>query len=390
MARKSARRESGHSILVVDDQQEILVSVRTLLEREGHRVLTADSGERALEILGADDVHLLLVDYFMPRMNGEQLIRRIRSFDSLLQIILQTGYSGEKPPRAMLSSLDIQGYHDKANGPEQLLVWVDVGLKAYQLIHGLKERERLQAELVANVSHEFRTPLHIITGYLELLRDGQFGALSREAAAALSRIEEACRNLAELVSDFLQYARVEAGVEGVGRQEIATGDLVDEMQRLAGVLVEEKDVEFGVALEQAPASFVSDSIKLRTILRNLITNAAKFTASGSIRLKVGGDGGRIRFAVEDTGPGIRREDQEVIFEPFRQVDGSATRSQGGIGLGLALSRKLARLLGGDIELDSEVERGSTFTLALPLRGAPGAYGHDMRSAEPARAASEAV
>jgi signal transduction histidine kinase len=271
----------------------------------------------------------------------------------------------------MLAELDIQGYHDKADGPEQLLVWVEVGLKAYRLIQGLKERERLQADLVANVSHEFRTPLHIITGYIELMRDGQFGVLTREAVATLDRIEEAGRSLAELVADFLKYARVQAGVEGVSRHEVVTCDLVEELRRLAGVLLEEKDVVFDVVLEDAPPVFLSDPIKLRTILRNLITNAAKFTSAGSVCLAVRGESGRVRFVVEDTGPGIRGEDHELIFEPFRQVDGSSTRSFGGIGLGLALSRKLARLLGGDIELDSRLGRGATFTVVLPLLEALG-------------------
>src|SRR5437867_940315 len=134
MARKLTRSRSGHTILVVDDQEEVLDSLQSLLRREGHEVLTAASAERALEIFKEQDVHLLLVDYFMPRMNGEDLIREIRKFDPYVQIILQTGYSGEKPASKMITELDIQGYHDKADGPENLLLWVRVGLKGYRLI----------------------------------------------------------------------------------------------------------------------------------------------------------------------------------------------------------------------------------------------------------------
>ena len=124
MARKRQRPRSGCTILVVDDQREALTSVRDLLEREGHQVLTADSGARALEIFKQHEIHLILVDYFMPGMTGEQLIRAIRSFDQYVQIILQTGYAGEKPARVMMAELDIQGYHDKTEGPEKLLLWM--------------------------------------------------------------------------------------------------------------------------------------------------------------------------------------------------------------------------------------------------------------------------
>jgi signal transduction histidine kinase len=354
---------SGYTILVVDDQDETLVAVRTLLEREGHRVLTADSGERALELFKGQDIHLVLVDYFMPGMTGAQLVREIRSFDPFVQIILQTGYSSEKPPRVVLAELDIQGYHDKAEGPEKLLVWVDVGLKAHRLIRRLQERERLQRDMVANVSHEFRTPLNIISGYTELLIDGDFGELPEEMIPTIRRIAEATNNLTELVTDFLNYARLEAGVMEVTEQWTETSGLVGEMQRLGSVLVEGKDVRFTVDTKDAPPGVMTDSVKLRTILRNLITNAAKFTASGTIELRIAGENGTLRFEVRDTGPGILPENLEVIFEPFCQVGVSAAH-RSGIGLGLALARKLARLIGGDLQVRSQVGHGSVFTLVL--------------------------
>lgn len=365
MPRKSQRRPSEHTILVVDDQEETLISVGSLLRREGHEVLVAESGEVALEIFRENEIDLVLVDYFMPHMTGEELVREIRIFDPLVQIILQTGYSGNKPPREMLAELDIQGYHDKANGPEELLLWVDVGLKAFRLIKRLRDRERLQAELVANVSHEFRTPLNVISGYSELLMDGQFGKLPPEALEPLKAVEEASRNLAELVSDFLSYARIEAGVQAVGEQRIPTNELIAELTRLARVLLDEKDVVFVPDITEAPETLVTDSVKLRTILRNLINNAAKFTAAGTIALRIHQQDGQVCFSVTDTGPGIRSEDLEVIFEPFRQADGSAVRAHGGIGLGLTLARRLAWLLGGELSARSELGRGSTFTLALP-------------------------
>ncbi len=365
MARRWKPPQSEHTILVVDDQEETLIAVRSLLEREGHRVLTAQSGEQALALFKANDVHLLLVDYVMPRMTGAQLVREIRAFDPFVQIILQTGYSGDTPPRVMLTELDIQGYHDKAEGPEKLLVWVDVGLKAHRLISSLRERERLQRELVANVSHEFRTPLNIIGGYVDLLLDGAFGCLPRAALQPLRSVRGVSSDLLDLVVDFLTYARVEFGVAEVAEQAIVTAELAREMQRLGGVLVEGKQVRFAVDVADVPAYFVTDPVKLRTILRNLVANAVKFTTVGTIALEIGGSDGCMSFRVRDTGLGIAREHLGVIFEPFRQLDGSVTRKHGGVGLGLALSRKLAELLGGDIEVQSAPGVGSVFTLILP-------------------------
>jgi signal transduction histidine kinase len=365
MARRSQCRPTHHRILLVDDQEEVLLSGRALLEREGHFVLTADSGERALELFKQHEIHLLLVDYFMPRMTGEEMIREIRKFDPYVQIILQTGYAGEKPASQMMAELDIQGYHDKSEGPEKLLLWVDVGLKAHRLIHRLRERERLQNELVANVSHEFRTPLHIIGGYTDLLLQGEFGPIPEEAHEALRRMSGATTNLSELVSDLLRYGRLEAGVTDGSRQQIVTGELGAELERLAVLLLEERNVRFELDLDEAPEAFSTDTVKLRTILRNLVTNAVKFTPSGAVSLRVAIEGDDLCFSIRDTGVGIASENHDVVFEPFRQLNGSSSRHFRGIGLGLALSRKLARILGGDIRLDSQPGAGSTFTLHLP-------------------------
>jgi signal transduction histidine kinase len=343
----------------------MLVSARALLEREGHFVLTADSGARALELFKQYEIHLMLVDYFMPQMTGEELIREVRKFDPYVQIILQTGYAGEKPASQMMADLDIQGYHDKSEGPEKLLLWVDVGLKAHRLISRLRERERLQSELVANVSHEFRTPLHIISGYTDLLLQGEFGPIPQEAHEALRRVAGATTNLSELVSDLLRYGKLEAGVSDGSCQHIETELLAAEIERLAVLLLEEREVRFELDLEHAPQSFSTDAVKLRTILRNLVTNAVKFTPAGCVSLRIAVRDGDLCFSVRDTGVGIPPEDHDLVFEPFRQLDGSSSRHFRGIGLGLALSRKLARILGGDIRLESRPGAGSEFTLHLP-------------------------
>jgi len=263
-------------------------------------------------------------------------------------------------------------------------MWVTVGLKAYRLIHDLRERERQQGELVANVSHELRTPLNVIGGYAELLSEGIFGQLPAEAVQPVRAVIGATRNLTDLVSDFLQYAKLEAGMCENKRSTLGVRDLARELERLGTMLLDEKDVAFSVQIPDDPPDLRTDPIKLRTVLRNLVTNAAKFTTSGSIGVRIRQRDGGLEFVVQDTGPGIRPEDQELIFEPFRQIDSLKTRAHGGIGLGLALSRKYAHLLGGNLTVESNVGTGSTFTLFLPAS----AIGEEVPgAARPGRAAA---
>jgi signal transduction histidine kinase len=172
-------------------------------------------------------------------------------------------------------------------------------------------------------------------------------------------------NLSQLVSDLLRYGKLEAGLSDATMQWMTANELASEIERLAALLLEEKDVTFEVDMELAPDGFETDTVKVRTILRNLITNAVKFTTRGTISLRIAQVSHSLLFSVSDTGMGIAPENHEGVFEAFRQFDGSATRQHRGVGLGLALSRKLARILGGDLALASEVGVGSTFTLTLP-------------------------
>jgi diguanylate cyclase (GGDEF)-like protein len=159
---------SGNNILLVDDNLEYLAASRTLLEHEGHTVLTSDNGPAALEILRSQKVDLLLLDYYMPGMTGEEVVTRLRQFNSVVQVILQTGYSSEQPPRELLRRLDIQGYYDKSEGPEKFLLWTDVGLKlAYTVQLLTKSRQGLQYILdVTPEMHRIQSLTDLLQGIL--------------------------------------------------------------------------------------------------------------------------------------------------------------------------------------------------------------------------------
>jgi signal transduction histidine kinase len=311
---------------------------------------------RLVEIQDASAQELIPADLLERWEMASLLCVPIYRNDRLIGVIA-AGYSTRRGPFSRKQKRLLEGIGHA----------VAVGIDNERLIRDLRAANRLKSDFVATMSHELRTPLNVIGGYTELLAEGEFGALQPDAMDVLARVKEACQELSDLVSDFLRYARVEAGVEVVGYAPVEVERLAAEMERLARVLLrEESAVTVRVELDDAPSRVVSDPVKLRTVLRNLVNNAAKFTASGAIVVRFSGaaeDG--LVVTVRDTGPGIAPENLEIIFEPFRQIDGSATRKHGGIGLGLALSRKLARLLGGDITVESELGFGSTFTLTLP-------------------------
>jgi signal transduction histidine kinase len=356
---------SGHTILVVDGDVDVLASVRMLLEEDGHRVSTATSAAAALALLDAEPVHLVLVDELVPGMRSEELIRRVRERDALVQIILQTGPAGENRPREMLRRLPIQACHDRSDGPERLLLAVDVALKAHDHLAQLHIAERLKTELLASVSHEFRTPLSVIMGYVDLLREGSFGVCPGEALPVLDKVRGNAAYLLELVREFLDLSKLESGAV-LRREAIALTPFLRELGDWFTLLVRGRPVAFVSDVPDALPVVAADTAKLRVVVQNLLNNAEKFTRTGEIRLSASAiDENRALIRVSDTGPGIAPEHHEAVFGLFHQL-GPSDQQAKGVGLGLALARRFARMMGGDVTLESTVGRGTTFTIVLPV------------------------
>jgi signal transduction histidine kinase len=230
-----------------------------------------------------------------------------------------------------------------------------------------EDANRAKSQFLAVMSHELRTPLNAIGGYVQLLELGIRGPVTEAQREALERITRGQRHLLRLINDVLNLSRIEAGHVEYVREEVSVADVV------AGVLpmVEPQMAAAGLhcATDIAPELVArADRDKVQQILINLLTNAVKFTPSGG-RVAITGardaDGDRVLVCVADTGIGIASDKLEEIFEPFVQVDVGHTRRKEGIGLGLAISRDLARGMGGDLRARSEEGHGSTFTLALP-------------------------
>jgi signal transduction histidine kinase/DNA-binding response OmpR family regulator len=228
---------------------------------------------------------------------------------------------------------------------------------------------RYKSEFLANMSHELRTPLNSILILAKLLSDNSGKRLSDEQVRFAETIHSSGTNLLTLINDILDLSKIEAGAVEVQLGDVAPRALLDELQRTFERMATEKGLTLAVEVDGAtPETIVSDRQRLQQILSNLLSNALKFTERGSVTLRVSPAGtDMLSFAVRDTGVGVPADKIDVIFEAFRQADGSTHRKFGGTGLGLSISRELARLLGGDIHVDSTVGSGSTFTLTVPTR-----------------------
>jgi PAS domain S-box-containing protein len=263
----------------------------------------------------------------------------------------------------------------------------------------LTERNRTEAELIrakvaaekaseaksqflANMSHELRTPLNSLLILARLLSDNMEGNLRPKQVQFAQTIYASGMDLLALINDLLDLAKIESGaVASVNVAPAFLDELRDDLERTFRQLAHDRGLQFSIAIDpRLPASIPTDAARLKQVLKNLLANAFKFTKHGSVSLGVAQASSGwtpeharlkaapsvIAFTVADTGIGIPPEKQGIIFEAFQQADGTTSRHYGGTGLGLSISRELARLLGGEIRLESEVGKGSTFTLYLPV------------------------
>jgi signal transduction histidine kinase/CHASE3 domain sensor protein len=222
-----------------------------------------------------------------------------------------------------------------------------------------------KSAFLATMSHELRTPLNAIIGYQSLLQEGIAGSVNDAQRAQLSRVRASADHLLGLIDEVLTFSRVEAGKEVVRREDTRVKPLVEEAIGMVKPLAEAKDLP--VHGDGVDAELFTDPGKVRQILINLLSNAIKFTDKGEVVVRSHVNKDRVAISIIDSGIGVAPENQERIFDPFWQVEQRSTRKVGGTGLGLSVSRSLARLLGGDVTVESELDKGSTFTLNLPLR-----------------------
>ena len=235
--------------------------------------------------------------------------------------------------------------------------------------HQLEVASQHKSQFLANMSHELRTPLNAIIGYTEMMADGLYGEVGEKAQGVLERVQNNGRHLLGLINDVLDLSKIEAGQLTLTVEPFSAADMVATVLSATESLARTKGLVLRSAVAPGLPTGNGDARRLTQVLLNLVGNAIKFTDAGSVEVRATQSGDRFEFAVVDSGFGIAPEDQARIFDEFQQVDNSSTRKKGGTGLGLSISRKIVELHGGRISVESEVGKGSTFTVTIPINAA---------------------
>ena len=256
-----------------------------------------------------------------------------------------------------------------------------LALENGRLVHNLRAANNLKSEFISTMSHELRTPLNAIIGYNELIREGEFGPVTERQQEICGKVLESSRQLLELIQATLDVSRLESGAFPISLAPTDVGALLEELRTQIPASWVKPGVRLEFAADDALPRIQSDHPKLKMIVRNLVHNALKFTDRGFVQVHatIGDDRSTLAITVRDTGIGISAESQAIIFDMFRQVDGSDRRLHDGVGLGLYIVRRLTALLGGTIALDSEIGAGSCFTLSFPLVDAVPSHGPSRRA-----------
>jgi signal transduction histidine kinase len=392
-------------ILIVDDNEANRYAVGRMLRAAGYDTLDAATGRRAIE-LARENPTLIVLDVNLPDLNGFEVVQALRDDPATAMIPILHLSASYMRDEDQVFGLDngANGYLTHPVEPAVLLATVRTLLRARAIQDeregwlAAAERARIEAEtanrakseFLATMSHEIRTPINAILGYAQILDLGIAGPVSADQRTQLDRMRRSAAHLLTLVNELLDLATVESGRMRVDARAAPIDEVMDD----AVVIVRTDALARGITIvrERGPdhtLCFVGDRGRVRQILVNLLSNAVKFSAAGSRvfwraerieapeELPRSRDGMYVAVRVRDRGIGVGPEQAATIFEPFVQGETGRTRTWGGSGLGLATSRRLARLMGGDVTMQSELGEGSVFTLWLPGSNDPVASGCEV-------------
>ncbi|MBD2027633.1 response regulator [Leptolyngbya sp. FACHB-711] len=383
-------------ILVVDDNEVTRLYIARQLQQQ-YDVTLVTHGREALERLHTESFDLVLMDVVMPEMNGYQVLEQIKANPALRSIpVIMISASDDHDRAIRCIEKGAEDYLAKPLNATLLNVRINACLERKWLrdqeqayLHQLQQEKaqveaahRAKSAFLANMSHELRTPLNAIIGYSEILQEDLQSEGAIDYLPDLERIHTSGKHLLRLIDDLLNIAKIEAGRMDLYLESFEVKTLISKVVQEVQPLIGANGNRLVVFCTPDLGTLHADLSKVRQILWNLLTNAAKFTSNGTVTLKVESRSispsalttpdslispvPHILFEVTDTGIGIAEEQQPFIFQPFTQGDESSTREYGGTGLGLAIAYRFCTMMGGSITVSSTIYKGTTFTVMLPV------------------------
>ncbi|MBI2996455.1 MAG: response regulator [Candidatus Melainabacteria bacterium] len=364
-------------LLVVDDSSNNRAAISYWLEGENYEILHASCGISALKIVEAFVPDIILLDYNLPGIDGIEVCQKIRTNSKLpfIPIIMMSSYAPEVNVIALEQGVDefiimpIKPNELKSRLRAMLRLKNAIA-KSIELVKEnkkLQELDKIKSNFVSKVSHELRTPLQAILGYSDILMQGLQGELNYPQKLMVKQVREGGAQLLSLINQLLDFATVEQEKIHISVEIFSVENVFNYLSQAVTPLALKKKIDLKFILEDKNIQLESSREFIEKILLNIISNSIKFSSEKSKVLVSAKEysGEYIEFKIQDEGIGISKSNITYIFDKFWQVDDSITRSQGGLGIGLALSKKLVTILGGHISVNSKPNQGSVFVVKLP-------------------------
>ncbi|MBN1621971.1 MAG: response regulator [Endomicrobiales bacterium] len=355
-------------ILVIDDEKGIRNMLSYDLTSRGYDVDVAVDGEEGIEKVKNDNFNIVVTDIKMPKLSGLKVLEAIKKINPHIEIIMTTGFGTIDMAVESMK----KGAYDFITKPyniDELNSRIEKALERQSLsyeIVTLKELNRLKSEFLANTSHELRTPMNAIIGYVTLMSNNVYGDLNKKQEKIVKRIHANASGLMNLINNILDVSKISSGKIKINIENINVNKLLKEIMDMMNILAEEKNLYLKLETDEN-IILKADKNFFKQIFVNLIGNAIKFTDKGGVTvssklIKQENAPSKVLIEVKDTGIGIKPENFNMIFEEFQQVDSSTTRKHGGIGLGLSIVKKLLDLSGGNVRVKSALGKGSIFSV----------------------------